>query len=205
MQHKDVSGGGGLITQRVMALSEPTGLLGDVLEAYMPGGAGSHKALVFVATLLGIEPTEIDVQAVLTALKRRLEVRDARGDTRLAARLRALSKEHEVLRDHEDLCALLGSTLLTGGTLETTLCDVIWRLYRPLRLGCEKPRKKQWREQASGVQHGGKPLDRVPIFSAGGVVTVYDVHAYFVAWAAWRDGARGASSAKPKVESFVRE
>jgi hypothetical protein len=205
MQHKDVSGGGGLITQRVMALSEPTGLLGDVLEAYMPGGDGSHKALVFVATLLGIEPTEIDVQAVLTALKRRLEVRDARGDTRLAARLRALSKEHEVLRDHEDLCALLGSTLLTGGTLETTLCDVIWRLYRPLRLGCEKPRKKQWREQASGVQHGGKPLDRVPIFSAGGVVTVYDVHAYFVAWAAWRDGARGASSAKPKVESFVRE
>ena len=93
MQHKDVAGGGGLITQRVMALSEPTGLLGDVDEAYMPGGAGSHKALLFVATLVGLDPAKVDVHAVLNALKRRLEVRDDSGDMRLAARLRALAKE----------------------------------------------------------------------------------------------------------------
>ncbi len=204
MQHKDVAGGGGLITQRVMALSEPTGLFEDVLEAYMPGGAGSHKALIFVAALLGLDPTKNDVHAVLNALKRRLEIRDDRGDTRLAARLRALAKEHAVLREHEDLCALLGSTLLTGGALETMLCDVIWRLYRPLRLGCEKPRAKKWCAETSGVQHGGNPLDRVPIFSAGGVVRVYNIHAYLKAWAKWRDGAQGASSAKPRVEDFER-
>ena len=123
---------------------------------------------------------------------------------RLAARLRALAKEHPVLRDHEDLCALLGSTLLTGGTLETTLCDVVWRLYRPLKLGCEKPRAKNWCAQTSGAQHGGIPLDRVPIFSTGGVVRVYNIHAYLKAWAEWRDGAQGAPSAKPRVEDFER-
>lgn len=42
------------------------------------------------------------------------------------------------------------------------MCDVIWRLYRPLILGCEKPRLHNWDED--GV-HGGSPLDVYPFWS----------------------------------------
>jgi hypothetical protein len=118
----NTAAGGGLVTQCSLKYYEPSGLFSNVLEPYNTGGKGSHEALLFVATLLGLPaPTRRQVEPILSALKRRLETKDATGDRRFAALLRKRARAHPVLRDVEDLCALIGSTLLTGGTLETFL------------------------------------------------------------------------------------
>ena len=96
------------------------------------------------------------------------------------------------------LLSLSGRPLIMGTTLRRT--DRPFSIWIVLWIWTRAAMVIQRRSYRHLSAHVGEP-----IFSAGGVVTVYDVHAYFVAWAAWRDGARGASSAKPKVESFVRE
>ena len=64
----------------------------------------------------------------------------------------------------EQACAELASGQFTGGMLETLLCDVIWRLWRPVRLQASKPRLPSWTPESSGRI----PLDACAIFSRDG-------------------------------------
>ena len=78
------------------------------------------------------------------------------------------------------------------------MCDVVWRLYRPHVLGCEKPRPKPW-----SAEHSGKnPLRRVPIFedAKSEVASFYDVREYIRAWAEWRE--EGGAAGRPKIGDF---
>jgi len=197
-----IRGGGGLVSQRVLTYFEGSDLFDGVHDTYLPGGAGSHKALMFVAAVLGLDVKSIKVGAVLSALQLELARTNADGDTVFAAELRQMARkpENRGLHGLEDLCALLGSSVLSGGSLETLLCDVIWRLYRPRVLKCEKPRPKPWSEATSG----GNPLYLFPVWaSAGAPVKLYALHDFLVAWTEWK---RGERDVKPNVSDpeFLR-
>ena len=188
-------GAGELCSQRVLTYLEPSGLLSDVLKPYLQGGTGSRSALLFTAVLIGLDAKDIKVHEVLGKLKEYLEEKDERNETKLAARLRDVASETATLAQFGDAAALLGGELLTGGQLETFLCDGIWRLYRPLVLGCEKPRMPLWNQERSG----GNPLQYVPIWRTGGC-TVYRFMDYFEAMLLF---VWGGSTEEPKLEDFA--
>ena len=71
----------------------------------------------------------------------------------------------------------------------SSLCDVVWRLFRPLVVGCDKPRLPPWHEKTSG----GNPIDFFPSWSKDGekeVVTLYQLAAFLDAVEAFRRGQR---------------
>jgi hypothetical protein len=81
----------------------------------------------------------------------------------------------------------------------TRQCDVIWRLYRPIILGCDKPREKPWSESTSGSNP--PPLDGMAVFEKpNGEATLYNVRQYLCAWARWRrSGGRGDA---PRIADY---
>ena len=189
-------GGGGLCTERVLTYLEPTGLVQNVLKPWASGGGGSNKAILFASTVAGVDASEVKTLEVLEDLKKRLEMRNDAGDRRLAARFREVAKGCDALVGFEDVCAAIGSSLLTGGTMETFLCDVIWRLYRRTVLECEKPRLPPFKAETSA----GNALSAFPIWGDDSVVHSYDLQAFLQKtwWAKKNEGV-----AAPKLEDFV--
>ena len=81
----------------------------------------------------------------------------------------------------EQACAELASGQFTGGMLETLLCDVIWRLWRPVRLQASKPRLPSWTPESSGRI----PLDACAIFRGTDTTpTIVNLHAFLQEWCA---------------------
>lgn len=158
-----IKGAGSLISERTLTYLEGTGALGHVTFPYLTGGMGSRKAKTFAASVLGIDDAElkqVSTLEMLTALKTQLEEKTRSGDTQIASALRAVAQGCTALEPLEDLCTTLGSSCLTGGTLETMLCDVVWRCFRRLVLKCEKPRLRLWDADLSG----GNPMEYFPIW-----------------------------------------
>ena len=198
-------GGGGLCSQRVLTYLEPTKLYEGVLQPYLPGGAGTRAAILFVATVvktildeLGIARGSLykdttvartsrkksatkkkgeksfDEEKVLVYLKNRMERMDKAGDRSLGAKLRSVASGCPALHGLSDFSAHLGNTLLTGGTLETMGCDGIWRLLRPLVLGCAKPRVPDWHDSSDGGNH----FDLYPFWCDDEQLEIYEVGRY---------------------------
>ena len=72
------------------------------------------------------------------------------------------------------MCAELASGLFTGGALETLLCDVIWRCWRPIKLRAQKPRL---------LRCGGEHLAAYAIFRTPTEgATVVDVDKFVREW-----------------------
>ena len=114
---------------------------------------------------MGLELCDSDIKKVktidlLTELKRMLEAEDERGDRKIGAKLRQVCAECPALAELEELSAKIGNTKLTGGSLESMLCDVVWRCFRRVTLGCDKPRLDDWSAKTSG----GNPLFVFPFF-----------------------------------------
>ena len=81
----------------------------------------------------------------------------------------------------EQACAELASGQFTGGMLETLLCDVIWRLWRPVRLQASKPRLPSWTPESSGRI----PLDACAISRGTDTTpTIVNLHAFLQEWCA---------------------
>ena len=172
-------GGGGLCSKRTVTYLEGTGLIGGVLEPYVTGGAGSRNALKFLAAVLGIEWCDVDEAAFMRPFKAMLEFVDANGRRPLEAAVYERASAVPALSGLEDMCAELASGLFTGGSLETLLCDVIWRCWRPIKLEAHKPRLPRWNAEASG----GELLCAYAIFRmVGEAATVVDVDAFIAAW-----------------------
>jgi hypothetical protein len=136
---------------------------------------------------------------MLVELKKLLEQTNDRGDTAIAAELRATATACPALADHEEFCALLGSTCLTGGTLETMLCDMIWRCFRRAILGCEKPRVDDWDEASSG----GNPMAVFPIWEDNEKSTkpkLLHIREYFAAYV----DARRKGETLPSAADYLR-
>lgn len=172
LKKNHVKGAGGLISERALTYNEVTGVLGDVHTPYLTGGQGSAKAKTFAGAVL--ELCDSDIKKVktidlLTELQRMLEATDECGDRKIGARLRQVCAECPALAGLEELSAKIGNTKLTGGSLETMLCDVVWRCFRRVTLGCDKPRLDDWSAETSG----GNPLDVFPFFDEAGDAPAY--------------------------------
>jgi hypothetical protein len=179
LKEKAFPGGGQLTSSRVLTYSEGTGLFDAVLEAYLAGGGGTSAAKVFIGVMLEFSEEEskaIKELDVMAELKDQLETTTADGLMPLEERLHAIAKGCPAFAGMEDAIAFLGSFEYTGGMLETTGCDVIWRLYRPLILGSEKPRPKVWDADASG----GNSLHLYPGWRSG-KCTIYKLRKYLTA------------------------
>ena len=77
----------------------------------------------------------IDERAFMVALKVQLETAGSDRRRPLEAAVYECARATPALRGLEEMCAELASGLFTGGALETLLCDVIWRCWRPILPG----------------------------------------------------------------------
>ena len=192
-----IKGGGGLISERAITYAEVTGAMGDVLTPYLKGGQGSAKAKTFAGAVLDLDDEQIkkvSTLALLTELKRMLEETNGQGDRRIGAALRQTASNCPALAPLQAFAATIGNTLLTGGSLETMLCDVVWRCFRRDTLGCEKPRLIDWNESTSG----GNPLTVFPIFQDGSSLPKYfHIAEYLEAYI--QEGAA------PPVATYIRD
>ena len=196
----DIKGGGGLVSERTLTHIEPTGMVDGVLKPYQGGGAGTRKAWLFVVTLVEfiLQTTGLTYTAagVLEALKTTLE-KTVDGQTSLARRMRKVASECEALHGLEDCASFMANTALMGGSLETPNCDGIWRLYRPLVLGCEKPRVKLWNPETSG----GNPLTYYPRWDlVSGTRTIYRLRDFLLHFYEYRQGCR---ENKPTLSAYA--
>jgi hypothetical protein len=146
-------GGGKLCSKRTLTYLEGTGLVAGVLDPYLRGGQGSRNALKFLAAVLGLDWSVVDEGAFMAALKVQLETAGSDGRRPLEAAVLECASVTPALRGLENMCAELASGLFTGGALETLLCDVIWRCWRPIKLGAQKPRLPRWDAETSGGEH----------------------------------------------------
>lgn len=162
-QRKLYPGCGGLFSKRVLTYLEGSGLFGGVLEPYIKLEAGSKCAFRFLAAVASVEEGDVKESAFMAALKEMLETEDSDGRKPLEAAVYRLALGAPALRGLEDACAALCSGLWTGGALETLMCDVIWRCWRPIN-GILSTKYKQWSSETSA----GTPLNAVPIFRASG-------------------------------------
>ena len=157
----DIKGGGALISERALTHIESTCTLTGVLQPYLHGGNGTKKALLFVIEVVhiicGRKPV-CKLSEVLLHLKARLEMRGRDGLTSVSRRLRDVAMHCEALSGFKACAEIMGQTKWSGGMLEVTGCDGIWPLFRPLVVGCEKPRLPEWKPDASG----GNPMTYYP-------------------------------------------
>ena len=172
-------GGGKLCSKRTLTYLEGTGLVEGVLQPYVEGGQGSRNALKFLAAVLGVDWSVVDERAFMLALKVQLETAGSDGRRPLEAAVYECARAIPALRGLEEMCAELASGLFTGGALETLLCDVIWRCWRPIKLRAQKPRLLRWDAATSGGEHlAAYAIFRTPTEGA----TVVDVDKFVRGW-----------------------
>ena len=179
--------------QQHLTYLEPTGLISGVQTAYLTGGSGSKKAMMFAAAILGIDRKDVKPHAVLKCLKAHLDPRP-QEEPPLAIALCAQARACPALAPWESVCGALGRTKLSGGTLETFLCDGVWRAFRRLRLGCHRPRLSPWSAKTSG----GNSLKSYPVWHNDESCTTYRLHDYLEAAAA----ADAVGEPRPQLDEF---
>ena len=131
------------------------------------------------ASVLGLDWSVVDEGAFMAALKVQLETAGSDGRRPLEAAVFECASATPALRGLENMCAELASGLFTGGALETLLCDVIWRCWRPIKLGAQKPRLPRWDAETSGGEHlAAYAIFRTPTEGA----TVVDVDEFVRKW-----------------------
>lgn len=86
-----------------------------------------------------------------------------------------------------------------------SLCDVIWRLFRPLVIGCDKPRLPDHNPEKSG----GNPLDYFPHFSLKEgdkeLVTIYKLAPFLDAVEKWRRAGDDDDNTFPNLKNYIDE
>ena len=184
---KNCRGAGGLISKGAMRYGEACRKFDKVLDCYQPGDAGTFFAALFASQVADVAPaTKATMPNILTALKRRLERKNVNGRRMLAQAVYDFFKGCPALAPLAEAASQLLQTCLTGGTMETFGCDGIWRLYRPLHVGCEKPRPKKWDKSRSG----GNPLTYFPFWHDDGTLHIYKLREFLLHYVDYYVGRR---------------
>ena len=152
-------GAGGLITARILELTETTMLFTGALDMWTDIDRGSKKPFALAAAELGIDMSDIEPCVVLQSLSRWLSAYDKDGKRRLVRAISELAHKIPGLTGISNEVGLVADTEMSGGTSEVLLCDALYRAYRWLFLHAPNPKPKRWDAE---VSLGYSPMDCVP-------------------------------------------
>ena len=118
-------GAGALMSTRVLTYLEGASLFDGVVKPYLGtrDGPGNKVPAKLVAGQLGITEKEFDHEKVMASVQRQLNVRcEQTGKLPLQEAIESAARGLPSLAPIAEQCGELGSTLITGGSIETMLC-----------------------------------------------------------------------------------